>query len=439
MSSSFTSKKAKTSTSKTLSWLLRHGAKKEGLTISEDGYVLVEELLTHKNCRSITVEQLHEIVDTCAKQRYGLKETENGHLYIRANQGHSKGIIKTELLLEAITDAAEHSVVCHGSYYEAWPLIQKSGLSRMSREHVHFSAFEPDSKATISGMRTSCEIVIYIDMAAAMRDGIKFYKSSNIVILTDGNATGLVPFKYFTKVIDLATQQDILNVELNENGQVFDYIAVLDFEATCDNKTKLAPQEIIEFPVVVFDTKTNKLVAENHTFHSYVRPVHHPTLTAFCTELTGIEQPTVDSAPDFKTVAAQFDTWFTTHYGDKKVAFVTCGDWDLRTCAPKQYQVIGRNMPSYFGTWINIKTIFKDCTGKKARGMVGMLTDLKLKLVGRHHSGIDDVKNIVRIAQNIVAKKTVFRITSYKNEKGKKNNNAGAKKRKGKQKQRQDS
>ena len=71
--------------------------------------------------------------------------------------------------------------------------------------------------------------------------------------------------------------------------QHFDYLAVLDFEATCErNGNQLKPQEIIEFPCVLLNVK-NGLQVEA-TFHRYIRPVHHPLLSPFCTELTGITQ-----------------------------------------------------------------------------------------------------------------------------------------------------
>ena len=63
-----------------------------------------------------------------------------------------------------------------------------------------------------------------------------------------------------------------------------DYYLVLDFEATCDNRTRLTPQEIIEFPVLKVNANTLKKEAE---FHTYVRPTFHPVLTPFCAELTG--------------------------------------------------------------------------------------------------------------------------------------------------------
>lgn len=63
------------------------------------------------------------------------------------------------------------------------------------------------------------------------------------------------------------------------------HLLVLDFEATCGDSVSC--NEIIEFPTLVYDLKEDKVQA---TFHEYVRPVIHPTLTAFCTDLTGITQ-----------------------------------------------------------------------------------------------------------------------------------------------------
>jgi 2'-phosphotransferase len=49
-------------------------------------------------------------------------------------------------------------------------------------------------------MRSSCDIYIEIDMFAAIKDGIKFYISSNNVILTEA-IDGVLNPKYFKKVI----------------------------------------------------------------------------------------------------------------------------------------------------------------------------------------------------------------------------------------------
>ena len=47
-------------------------------------------------------------------------------------------------------------------------------------------------------------------------------------------------------------------------AQDFDYIAVVDFEATCDHLSGDAyPHEIIEFPIVLIDVQQQKIVNES--------------------------------------------------------------------------------------------------------------------------------------------------------------------------------
>jgi ERI1 exoribonuclease 2 len=91
----------------------------------------------------------------------------------------------------------------------------------------------------------------------------------------------------------------------------FDHIVVLDFEATCNNGPPPAPQEIIEFPSVLLSLADHAVVDE---FSSFVRPVHHPQLTDFCRELTGIEQADVDAAPAFLDVLAAHQSWLASHH-----------------------------------------------------------------------------------------------------------------------------
>lgn len=72
---------------------------------------------------------------------------------------------------------------------------------------------------------------------------------------------------------------------------MFSKLLILDFEATCENNDSSWPNEIIEFPVILFDTQSLEIEAE---FHQYVRPTINPTLTQFCKGLTGITQEQVD-------------------------------------------------------------------------------------------------------------------------------------------------
>lgn len=197
----------------------------------------------------------------------------------------------------------------------------------------------------------------------------------------------------------------------------FDRVVVLDFEATCQPGTPPSPQEIIEFPSVIV-TLPDREVGDS--FSTFVRPLHHPTLSQFCTELTSIRQQDVDAAPPFLDVLATHQAWLRGHGlldadGHERFAFVTCGDWDLQTMLPVQCAAAGLpigSLPRAYRRWINIKKVFLD-TMKKAKttGMPAMLQALGLELVGTHHRGIDDCHNIARIALALAERGAGFEIT----------------------------
>jgi len=196
---------------------------------------------------------------------------------------------------------------------------------------------------------------------------------------------------------------------LTKAEQVYAYIAVLDFEATCDKACRPKPQEIIEFPVVIVDSSTGTEISR---FHKYVRPTHHPRLSSFCTELTGIEQPTVDAADDFNTVWKAFSIFMADGgYTAKNTIFVICGDWDLLTMMPRQANLGKIKVPSYFSKWINIKQLIKKKWRFNCKGMMGILQKLKIQHVGRHHSGIDDALNLVSCVRYMLDRGVVFEQT----------------------------
>ena len=193
--------------SKSLSYLLRHAALKEGLAIDDGGFIAFDELKNHKRLRShkITEEQVLNIVKNCAKQRFFAERREDGKLYIRANQGHS---IEVHVQMEKVESPEAIPLVIHGTYTKFWDAIKQTGLNKMSRLHVHFTAGELGDGEVISGMRATADIWIYIDAAKAMADGIVFYRSANNVILSEG-INGVVPTKYFSRVRNIKTGQDL--------------------------------------------------------------------------------------------------------------------------------------------------------------------------------------------------------------------------------------
>jgi 2'-phosphotransferase len=192
--------KEMTPISKTMTWILRHKALSLGLTVDSSGWVSVENMLKLEQMKNIDVNMIRSIVESNDKKRFELSDND-GTLMIRASQGHSKelgSIIDDNNLLTEIIIPLE--ICVHGTTKKAWNLIKNEGLKIMDRTHIHFAVGEPGDKDVISGMRNDSTVLIYINMARAISDGIKFYKSMNNVILTSGIGGVLDP-KYFDKVV----------------------------------------------------------------------------------------------------------------------------------------------------------------------------------------------------------------------------------------------
>jgi inhibitor of KinA sporulation pathway (predicted exonuclease) len=190
------------------------------------------------------------------------------------------------------------------------------------------------------------------------------------------------------------------------------YLAILDFEATCDDRNlggdwDITKQEIIEFPVALLDIELGRVVDE---FHTFVRPMVQPQLTAFCTGLTSICQDQVDGQPTISEVAERFEAWCQTHgLNEKNCLMVTCGDWDLRRMWTAQVGLQPNlKTPAVFRYWCNIKKVFSGHMNRKATGMMGMLGIAGLEHIGQHHLGIDDVRNLCRVAQWLLERGVPF-------------------------------
>lgn len=189
--------------SKSLSWLLRHGAQKEGITMDKNGYVDVDVILRHRNFKGITLEELQDLVETNDKQRFTIRHEESTNKWqIKANQGHTLQIEDLELKPISASEAvSKYPNVIHGTNPKAWENIKSSrGLSRMRRNHIHLCSGEPSEERVISGMRASANVWIYIDVQSAIQDGFQFFISPNNVILTPGDHNGFLPMQYFKKV-----------------------------------------------------------------------------------------------------------------------------------------------------------------------------------------------------------------------------------------------
>ncbi|ROL47527.1 3'-5' exoribonuclease 1 [Anabarilius grahami] len=152
----------------------------------------------------------------------------------------------------------------------------------------------------------------------------------------------------------------------------FDYICVVDFEATCEeNNPPDYLHEIIEFPMVLIDTHT-------------------------------LEIKMVDDAKPFNQVLKQAVSWLQKkELGRKyKYTFLTDGSWDMGKFLNTQCKLSRIKYPQFARKWINIRKSYGNFY-KVARAqtkLICMLENLGMEYDGRPHCGLDDSRNIARIA-----------------------------------------
>lgn len=171
---------------------------------------------------------------------------------------------------------------------------------------------------------------------------------------------------------------------------------IIDLEATCsdDGQVPREEMEIIEIGAVMQNAKTFAVESE---FQTFIMPVRHPTLTAFCTGLTGIQQADLAGAPPFAWAIEELKNWM---FAFDDCLFCSWGDYDrnqlMQDC---NFHRIGY---PFAPAHLNLKAAFSETLGLKKRfGLDGALRKLGLDFEGSHHRGLDDARNIARIVRRL--------------------------------------
>ncbi|PCH38334.1 hypothetical protein WOLCODRAFT_65071 [Wolfiporia cocos MD-104 SS10] len=220
--------------------------------------------------------------------------------------------------------------------------------------------------------------------------------------------------------------------------QPYEAFLVLDVEGTCveGNTSFSYPNEIIEWPVCLLrwadkdkdgKAKVLQVVAE---FRSFVKPTWRPLLSQFCTNLTGITQDQVDRAPVFTELCESFKVFLEDNglidpgTGQRLVKYCWCSDgpYDVRDFVVKQCFISKVPMPAWItGDVLDVRsevralldaeTSRKPQERKRSASAYAFPVNPRMVLTiprqlqalglspfeGRHHSGIDDTRNIARI------------------------------------------
>ncbi len=168
--------------SKFLSLVLRHKPEVIGITLDENGWVEVDELIrkAQRKNKPVTHEVLQQVVVNNNKQRFAFSE--DGRR-IRANQGHS---VKINLGYEPTVPPA---ILFHGTGRKYVDSILQSGLVKKARHHVHLSSDE--ATALTVGRRHGKPFIFQVLAGQMHADGHHFYVSDNGVWLTEA-----VPVQY---------------------------------------------------------------------------------------------------------------------------------------------------------------------------------------------------------------------------------------------------
>lgn len=170
-----------------------------------------------------------------------------------------------------------------------------------------------------------------------------------------------------------------------------DNILIIDLEATCwnDRPPRGQESEIIEIGVCIMDAKTGK-ISQNEGI--LVKP-QFSKVSLFCTELTSITQQMLDDEGIFLEDALDI---LRVEYNSEDLTWASYGNYDLNMLQ-NQARRFNVDYP-LSDDHINVKTLFAQLHPiRKSVGMDRALKELKFPLVGTHHRGIDDVKNIAKI------------------------------------------
>ncbi len=159
--------------SRTLSWLLRHGAREAGVDMDPAGWVAIDEVL---RVVRLTRDDLAEVVRTNDKRRLQISDGR-----VRACQGHSTENMPVTLdALEASwVEHVGHEPLWHGTAMRALPGIAERGLLPVRRTHVHLAA-ALDSRV---GKRAAVDVMLKVDPDLVRAVGQRIFDAPNGVVL----------------------------------------------------------------------------------------------------------------------------------------------------------------------------------------------------------------------------------------------------------------
>jgi inhibitor of KinA sporulation pathway (predicted exonuclease) len=166
---------------------------------------------------------------------------------------------------------------------------------------------------------------------------------------------------------------------------------IYDLEATCwQGRPPSMVQEIIEIGAV----KLNRFGEYEGSFSRFIKPKLNPRLSAFCRELTSIEQTDVDRAYDFVRVVEDFQDWAEVF--DEEYVLCSWGSFDRKMFV--QDCMLHDMDYDWVDPHINLKRQYHEIKRiHRTRGLRYSVEKEGFEFTGIHHRAISDAENLAKI------------------------------------------
>ncbi|MBK9272477.1 MAG: exonuclease domain-containing protein [Saprospiraceae bacterium] len=167
---------------------------------------------------------------------------------------------------------------------------------------------------------------------------------------------------------------------------------VFDLEATCWNSgnNHFRQQEIIEIGACILD----EYGRVESTFQSFVKPLNHPLLSTYCTQLTTIQQEDINKANSFPKVMEKFLEWGNLEEDE----FLYCA-WGNSDQVLLKSDAENFNIDvSWFDPYIDIKARYhRNRQLSKLQGLDRVMHQNGFHFEGKRHRALYDALNLAKI------------------------------------------
>lgn len=166
---------------------------------------------------------------------------------------------------------------------------------------------------------------------------------------------------------------------------------IYDLEATC---WQGRPPRMIQETIEIGALKLDRYGEMKGVFNQFIRPKLNPRLSAYCQELTTIEQSVIDRSDTFELVVEEFQDWI--EMDEEEYLLCSWGSFD-------KWQLINDcKLHSLEYDWldhhINLKRQYQDIRRlRQPRGLRSAVESEGFEFTGTHHRGIADAENLAKL------------------------------------------